>query len=116
MLKPKTSIELMHNLESENLVLKLIEQLNKDFELANIDKHFDLELSAQLLYNNLSAEMLNLLKYKYDDYLNLLYRVDVSEKDLAQIGEEKLELVVKKIAFFVLKREYKKVWFRKNYN
>ena len=30
--------------------------------------------------------LLNLIQFKYDDYLNVMYRVDVFEKDLAKLN------------------------------
>ncbi|WP_298365689.1 hypothetical protein [uncultured Lutibacter sp.] len=115
MLTPKNSIELIGVLESENLVVNLIQQLNKDFELANIDIQFNLELSTEKLFDHLNEVILSLLKYKYDDYLNLVYRIDVSEKELAKVGQEKFEVIVHQLVFLILKREYQKVWLRKNY-
>ena len=37
----KNSLELLKSIEVENLYVRLIEQLNKDFQLANVAVSFD---------------------------------------------------------------------------
>ena len=112
MLEEKNSLELLKAVETENLVIKLIEQLNKDFQLANIDEEFKLNISTLALKNNLDSLLLNLITKKYDDYLNLLYRIDVSEKEMATINNNNLVGTIENITFLVLKREFQKVWFK----
>ena len=112
MLQGKTSLELLQCGEAENLIVKLIEQLNKDFELANINEEFELNISVLELKNNLDSLLLHLITKKYDDYLNLLYRIDVSEKEMATISYNNLAETIENITFLVLKREFQKVWFK----
>ncbi|MBI9040085.1 hypothetical protein [Lutibacter sp.] len=112
MLAGKNSLELLKSVETENLVVKLIEQLNKDFQLANINEEFKLNISVLELKNNLDSLLLYLITKKYDDYLNLLYRIDVSEKEMATINNNNLVGTIENITFLVLKREFQKVWFK----
>ena len=115
MLSAKNSLELIQNVEIENLYLKLIEQLNKDFQLSNLNFSFEETISPIELKEKFSAILLNLISNNYDDYLNFLYRVDVSEKELLKIKETDLISIVNQITFLVLKREYQKVWLKRNY-
>ena len=115
MLKPKNSSELFKLVESENLLLMLIEQFNKDFLLSGISKVFDKTCSIEKLYEELEETLLNLIQFKYDDYLNLVYRVDISEKELAQITKINIEDIVNQITFLILKREFQKVWLKLNF-
>lgn len=115
MLKPQNSLELLNAVKSENLLLKLIEQLNKDFKLSGISKVFDITNSFEKLNEELKEILLNLIQFKYDDYLNLMYRVDISEKELATINNNNLVDVVNQIAFLTLKREFQKVWLKQKY-
>lgn len=115
MLIPKTSFELLETVNSKNLDLKLIEQLNKDFQLANIDVLFKLTASIHSLRDDLNKVLLELIQFKFDDYLNLLYRVDVLEKDVVLINDESLESSIDKLVYLILRREYQKVWFKQNY-
>ena len=79
MVKPENSLELLKAVETENLFVKLIVQLNKDFQLANIDRRFKSTISIEKLKDELTETMLHLIQLKYDDYLNLLYRIDIAE-------------------------------------
>lgn len=115
MLKPENSLELLEAVKAENLLLKLIEQLNKDFQLSGISKSFDINSSFEILNEELTETLLNLVQFKYDDYLNLMYRVDISEKELATITNTNLVTIVNQIAFLILKREFQKVWLKQNY-
>ena len=115
MLSAKNSLELIQNIEIENLYLKLIEQLNKDFQLSNLNFSFEETISPIELKDKFSTILLNLISNNYDDYLNFLYRVDVSEKELLKIKETDLTSIVNQITFLVLKREYQKVWLKRNY-
>jgi len=112
MLPVQNALELLQNVEGENLYQQLILQLNKDFQLSNLDESFELKLTPVQLKETLGKRILNLLTNKYDDYLNLMYRIDVSEKGLATIKSDHLETTVEQITFLILKREYQKVWFK----
>ena len=112
MLTSKNSIELLQGIESENLVAKLIMQLNKDFYLANISEKFEQSVSINNLKSNLVRIIKTLLTTSYDDYLNLMYRIDISEKELLKIKYNEIDKIVEQIVFLILKREYQKVWFK----
>lgn len=115
MLKPQNSLELLKLVKTGNLVVKLIEQLNKDFQLSGVSKKFDKSCPIEKLNKELTETILNLIQFKYDDYLNVMYRVDVSEKDLATISNNDLISTVNQISFLILKREFQKVWLKQNY-
>ena len=44
--------------------------------------------------------------------MNLLYRIDISEKKIGDIGTSDFDQVVHIITFMILKKEWQKVWFR----
>ena len=115
MLKAATALELLQKVETENLVVKLIQQLNKDYQLANINEFFSEELAAAELYDTLTSSLLNLMNLNYDGYLNLLYRIDVSESQLVKVKSQNLEEAIQEVAFFVLQREVQKVWLKAHY-
>ena len=112
MLPAKNSLELLNQINSEKLLIKLVEQLNKDLQLANITESFKLSVSILELKEGLSKLLLHLISNNYDDYLNLLYRIDVSEKELATIKSNSLDESLEEVCFVVLKREFQKVWFK----
>lgn len=104
--------ELLAKSVKENLYNNIIQQLNKDFLLANVSYHFPEEINPSELKKSLVEILYKMVINNYDDYLNLIYRVDISENDLAKIKGKSLILVVEEIAFLILKREYQKVWYR----
>ena len=112
MLPAKDSLELLQQINSEKLFIKLVEQLNKDLQLANINESFNHSVSILELKKGLSKLLLDLISHNYDDYLNLLYRIDVSENKLATIKTDSLDESIEIICFLVLKREFQKVWFK----
>jgi hypothetical protein len=115
MLPIQNADELIKKAVNENLHLNLIKQLNKDFQLANLNEGFNLSINPIQLKEALYKKVLNLIINKYDDYLSFLYRIDVPEKELLAITSDNLETVTKQITFLILKREYQKVWFRSKF-
>ena len=96
----------------ENLYLQLIQQLNKDFHLTNLSVKFSPETTPVDLKKSLQGVLLQLITDQYDDYLNLMYRIDISENDLLKIEGDQLSVTIEQITFLILKREYQKVWFK----
>ena len=115
MLSASSSIALLEKIEAENLYLNLVQQLNKDFQLSNLNFSFEATISPVDLKEKLSAILARLLTNNYDDYLVFLYRVDVSEKEMAKITATDFPKTVDQITFLVLKRAFQKVWLKKNY-
>ena len=112
---PKSSDLLLSEAESENLYLKLIEQINKDFNLANEGIDFPMSTKPEELKIQLHEKIYRLIQYKFAEYLNLLYIIDVSEDQIKKLdGSDLLELS-KDVSFLVLKREWQKVWFRNKF-
>jgi hypothetical protein len=112
---PLNTDHLLSEAEKENLYLQLIEQLNKDFNLANEAVDFHPSTTAQELKVQLHEKVYRLIQYKFAEYLNLLYIIDVPEDQVKKLdGSDVLELS-EQVAFLILKREWMKVWFRNRY-
>jgi hypothetical protein len=56
-----------------------------------------------------------LIQYKFAEYLNLLYIIDVPEEQIKKLDGSDLVELSEQVAFLVLKREWQKVWFRNKY-
>ncbi|MBC7747043.1 MULTISPECIES: hypothetical protein [Flavobacterium] len=112
---PKNTDLLLTEAAGENLYLKLIEQINKDFNLAN--EAIDLALSStpDELKMQLHEKIYRLIQYKFAEYLNLLYIIDVSEEEIKKLDGSDLVILAEQVAFLILKREWQKVWFRNKY-
>jgi hypothetical protein len=112
---PITTDTLLSQAESENLYIKLIEQINKDFNLANEAIDFPQSTSPQELKIQLHEKVYRLIQYKFAEYLNLLYIIDVPENQVKQLDGSDLVELSEQVSFLILKREWMKVWFRNNY-
>lgn len=112
MKKVATFEELVEEANQLNLYKKLIAQLNKDLLFANINLEFDEEVIPSSLKLILHETVYKLIQEKFNDYLNLLYIVDVSEEKIKQLdGSDAIQLS-EQVTFLILKREWQKVWFK----
>ena len=112
---PKNSDLLLNEAQDENLYLKLIEQINKDFNLANEAVDFPMSSTPEELKLQLHEKIYRLIQYKFAEYLNLLYIIDVSEAEIKKLDGSDLVMLAEQVAFLILKREWQKVWFRNKY-
>lgn len=112
---PATADLLLTAAQTENLYLKLIEQINKDFNLANEGIDFPLSTKPDELKVQLHEKIYRLIQYKFAEYLNLLYVIDVPEDQIKKLDGSDLVALSEQVAFLVLKREWMKVWFRNKY-
>lgn len=114
-ISPKNTDLLLTEAQNENLYLKLIEQLNKDFNLANEGVDFPMSISPNELKIQLQEKMYRLIQYKFAEYLNLLYIIDVAEDEVKKLDGSDIVELSGQVAFLILKREWQKVWFRSKY-
>ncbi len=115
-ISPHNTDLLFQQAEKEELYLKLIEQINKDFNLANEGIDFPISVSPNELKIQLHEKIFRLIQYKFAEYLNLLYIIDVSEDQIKKLDGSDLVILAEEVAFLILKREWQKVWFRNKYN
>lgn len=112
---PRSADLLLSEAESENLYLKLIEQINKDFNLANEGIDLSINTSPEELKVQLHEKIYILIQYKFTEYLNLLYIIDVAEDQVKKLDGSDLLKLSEQVAFLILKREWQKIWFRNKY-
>ncbi|MBT8188026.1 MAG: hypothetical protein KJO73_10080 [Croceitalea sp.] len=108
---PKSS-EILGKASEHGLYGKLLQQLEKDFELANIEFEIHLKILPFELQQQLQEKVYHLLMEKFNDYLNLLYVIDVPEKEFKQIASTDLVEISLFVSYLILKREWQKVWFK----
>ena len=112
---PKTNYQLLEEGKKKSLYLKLIEQINKDFNLATEAIDFPMSISPNELKIELHKKIFQLIQFKLAEYLNLLYIIDVSEDQIKKLDGSDLVVLAEQVAFLILKREWQKVWFRNKY-
>lgn len=106
---------LISQAEEEHLYFKLIEQVNKDFALANESLDVPASIFPFEFKNLVQEKIYKLIQYKFAEYLNLLYIIDVPEEQIKKLDGSDLVELSEQVAFLVLKREWQKVWFRNKY-
>ncbi len=109
---PTSTDHLLTEAEKEQLYGALVAQLNKDFNYANEPVDFPLSTTPNELKIQLHEKVYRLIQYKFADYLNLLYIIDVSEEEVKKLNGEDIAALAAEVAFLILKREWQKVWFR----
>jgi len=112
---PKSTDLLLSEAENESLYLKLIEQINKDFNLANEAIDFPASTTPYELKIQLHEKIYRLIQYKFAEYLNLLYIIDVAEDQIKKLDGSDLVELSEQVSFLILKREWMKVWFRNRF-
>lgn len=112
---PKSTDLLLSEAEKESLYLKLIEQINKDFNLANEAIDFPASTTPYELKVQLHEKIYRLIQYKFAEYLNLLYIIDVAEDQIKKLDGSDLVELSEQVSFLILKREWQKVWFRNKF-
>lgn len=110
------SSDLLIDISKNSLYSKLIIQLNKDFSLANFDFNLDAEVSPLILKIELQKAVKNLIVNDFNTYKNILYIVDIPEGLIKNIESSNIDIYTDSIVFFILKRVWKKVWFRNKYS
>ncbi|NHN26973.1 hypothetical protein FIA58_014915 [Flavobacterium jejuense] len=113
MYQPPVNIDDLINQSEENhLYFKLIEQTNKDFALANEPVDIPLDIFPFQFKELVHEKIYKLIQYKFAEYLNLLYIIDVSESEIMKLDGSDLVELAEQVTFLILKREWQKVWFR----
>lgn len=93
-----------------------MEQLKKDFQLANVDFKTSPTITPEVLVIVLQERLYLLLLDEFDAFLNLLYVVDVPENSFEVAKAVDAFEASQQAAFLILKRELKKVWYKQRYS
>jgi hypothetical protein len=115
-MKPEfvSSEELVSFSSQKKMYNLLLEQLEKDFNYSGVDLKIRKNCSPNKLVETLQYEIKKLVLNDFAGYLNLLYRIDVSEIDIKKTDASNFDLLSQQVCFLILKREWQKVWIRSN--
>lgn len=106
------SLELLEVAQQGVLYEKLLFQIKKDFELANVRLDFSMDIKPSELKSILHEKIYFLILEKFQQYLNLLYVVDIPEKKIKEVTSLDVVDVSEEVCFLLLKREWQKIWFK----
>jgi hypothetical protein len=112
---PTNTDVLLQQATAEELYAKLLDQLNKDFNLANEPVDFPKSTTPDELKIQLHEKIYRMIQLDFGRYLSLLYIIDVPEQQIKSLDGSDLASLAKEVAFLILKREWQKVWFRNRY-
>ena len=112
---PQNTDLLLSEAQKEKLYTALINQLNKDFALANEALDIPEGVAPIDLKIGLQDKVYRMIQLKFAEYLNLLYIIDVPEKDIKALNGGDIAELAEQVTFLILKREWQKVWFRNRY-
>lgn len=110
------SLELLQTAVSNGLYIRLVDQIRKDFGLANVSLQLVGDISPQELIDSLKEKIFQLILEHFPEYLNLMYVIDVPEKAFKELKMTDAVEVADQVVFFVLKREYQKVHLKSHYS
>ncbi|RAV29606.1 hypothetical protein [Sinomicrobium soli] len=103
---------LFEQVTEEGLWEKLVVQIGKDFQSAGIAFYPQAGAAPEKLARDLHETLYLLLTERFNDYLSLLYIVDVPEKEVKAIKALDTVDISAEVCFLVLRREWQKVWLK----
>ncbi|MCR9265212.1 MAG: hypothetical protein NXH86_13735 [Flavobacteriaceae bacterium] len=110
------SLELLEVAQKEQLYQNLLVQLEKDFGLANVPFKLHKDILPSELKSLLHEKIYVLMVEKFQEYLNLLYVVDIPEEQVRNMPLSDVVDLSAEVSFLLLKREWQKVWYRHKYH
>lgn len=103
---------LENRLSNEALLHQMLQQLNKDFQLAVDSSIVFKSVTPETLVEEVYQCLVNITSTSVSKFSSLLYRIDVSETDVEALKGISLDEYLQKLTFLILKREFQKVYFR----
>ena len=107
--------QFLDEIVSQNLYPDLLKQLEKDFLLSNENIEINQKTSPQELLTILHQKIYDLISFKFNEYFNLLYIIDVSEQQIKSLDGSDLLILSQQVSQLILKREWQKVYYRNRF-
>ena len=101
------------------LVEQTIRQINKDLEMVDeaISRPGHPEDAYEAIFQQVQSILRRLIHLNYNQYLNLLYRIDISEEQIKKAMDTQPESDLSEVsAELVIKREFQKIVIRNYYS
>ena len=106
----------LSDISNNVLYQKLLLQTQKDFELTGLSIDLSEETSPKELIEKVSEILYSLIQYRFDTFMQLLYRIDIAEQIMKTNEVETAEILTEKATFQILKREWQKVEWREKFS
>ncbi len=110
------SIRILRKAQEEKRYTKLVLQLLKDFQLANVSLGITLLVTPEEVKSAVHEKVYYLHMEKFDDYLNLMYVVDVPENAFKNGSYSDVVDFTERATYHILRRELEKVRLKEEYD
>ncbi len=114
--KINTYLDFEKQLAQVSLFEQLKQQLIKDFNTIGLYPELEQTANPKAFYEELTRVIQYLVEQRFGDFLNLLYRIDISETKIKLHIAQAEENVIRDITLLILQREYQKVWLKLKYS
>lgn len=112
-------LRVLHQARNSGLLHSLMLQLQKDYGRAGLDfpipEKYLLSEDVPEIFSTLKEGIYMLLMEHFDQYLNLMYTVDLPERDFQGIDPGDAVEAADQISGLILKREWQKIRWRRGY-
>jgi hypothetical protein len=99
----------------QQLYQKLLIQIRKDFGLTGLNIDLSDNTEPKELIMRISDVLYPLVQYRFDTFMQLLYRIDIAEQIMKSGEVETAEVLTAKATYQILKREWQKVEWREKF-
>ncbi len=106
-----TAKQFIDEVSNSDLYPQFLTQLQKDLNRAGVNYNIKSK-TPQDLFSEMTNLLIEKLQNAFNEYLNLLYAVDVSENKIRSLDSENSVDIAEYAAYLILKREWQKVWYR----
>ena len=115
----KEGLRILAHARETGLLSSLMAQVRKDYGRAGLDfpiRESDMaDKALPELLSSLRDNLYRLLMERFDQYLNLMYAIDLPERAFRQVQPTDAVEVAGQLADLVLRREWQKIAFRQRF-
>lgn len=112
---PNDHISIFREAGKTGLYEALVMQLQKDFGRANVKMSISPSHPPEAIFATLRENIYKLIMERFDDYLNVMYVVDVPEQAFKQIRSSDVVEVAGEVSLLIVQREWQKVQMKLNH-
>ncbi|MVX35585.1 hypothetical protein [Myroides sp. LoEW2-1] len=104
------------HLVQQSFLKDLVLQIQKDFQTTvDTDIVFSVETPSELVSQVIGQLHRIIHSTNVSRFSSLLYRIDVSERDIKAIKNVDIDEYIERVAYLIIKREFQKVYIRKSF-
>lgn len=110
------SNQLIKKLDNQVLYQKLLQQMQKDFELSGLNIEIASDISLRELLEFIKNAIKQMINYQFDTLLNLFYRIDIALSDIKHQDTKNLDEMAFDLTIAIIEKTWKKVYLRSQFS